>query len=122
MRITLNRDSVCAGDDMEVHKTSIDLEASATLDTLIEKLQGVAYLANVSGGEATWIICASGKPIGVAAQQWSHAKLTVPGDSTVGQVLAGDEPELSFRYWCQQNPDLVFEHIKQGKALPSRFS
>lgn len=117
----MDRDSVHAGDDMHSHVTSINVEATATLWALLDKVQTMGYLPGINGGEATWIICTSEKPIGVFAQQWSEPKLTVPADSRVGEYFAGTEPRLVFRYWCQKNPDQVFSHIKIGNEPPSRY-
>jgi hypothetical protein len=103
---------------MHSHETSIIVDATATLRALLNKVQTMGYLPSISGGEATWIICTSEKPIGVLAQQWPEPKLTVPADSTIGEHFADTEPRLLFRYWCQKNPDQVFSHIKIGNEPP----
>ncbi|MGG7647039.1 hypothetical protein ACQ4OB_03265 [Pseudomonas sp. ES4] len=118
LEVAIDRDSVHAGDDMHSHETSINVEATATLSLLLDKVQTMGYLPGIRGGEATWIICTSEKPIGVLAQQWSEPKLTVPADSMVGEYFAGIEPRFLFRYWCQKNPDQVFDHIKVGNEPP----
>ncbi|MBV4462448.1 hypothetical protein KVG95_03785 [Pseudomonas sp. SWRI79] len=119
--VTIDRDSVHAGDDMGSHATSITLDPSATLRSLIEVIQGMGYLPGINGGKATWIICSSGKPIGVLAQQWSEPKLTAPPASIVDQYFGNTEPRLLFRYWGQADPDQVFSHIEAGSEPPSLF-
>ncbi|WP_085706906.1 hypothetical protein [Pseudomonas sp. B35(2017)] len=119
--ITLDRDSVHAGDDLHSHRTSIRIDPAATLGGLFEAIQRIGYLPGISGGLATWIICSSGKPIGVFAQQWPAPKWVVPAERTVGQFFAGAEPSLLFRYGCQADPDAVFSHINAGNEPPSRF-
>ncbi|WP_415765033.1 hypothetical protein [Pseudomonas sp. ZB1P45] len=121
LEVSMDRDSVHAGDDMHSHETSIIVDATATLRALLNKVQTMGYLPSISGGEATWIICTSEKPIGVLAQQWPEPKLTVPADSTIGEHFADTEPRLLFRYWCQKNPDQVFSHIKIGNEPPSLY-
>ena len=121
MVISMDRDSVHAGDDLKSHETSIAGEATATLGALFEKVQTIGYLPGISGGEATWIIFSSEKPIGVLAQQWSEPKLTIPADRMLSEHFAGTEPHLFFRYWCQEDPDQVFSKIEIGNGLPSRF-
>lgn len=112
--IGIDRDSVHAGDDLESHRTSISLDPAATLRTLFEAIQGMGYLPGIHGGRATWIICSSGKPIGVLAQQWPELEWLVPGESILGQYFADTEPGLLFRYAGQADPDHVFSQIKAG--------
>ena len=95
--IQIDRDSVHAGDDLESHRTSIRLDPAVTLGALFEAIQAMGYLPGLSGGKATWIICWSGKNIGVLAQQWPAPKLTVPPESTVDQYFGNTEPRLLFR-------------------------
>jgi hypothetical protein len=121
LEVAIDRDSVHAGDDLGSHATSITLDPSATLRTLIEMIQDAGYLPGINGGKATWIICSSDKPIGILAQQWSEPEFCVPSESIVDQYFANTEPRLLFGYWCQADPDKVFSHIKAGKEPPSRF-
>ena len=121
MVISMDRDSVHAGDDGHSHKTSITIEATATLRALLEKVQTTGYLPGISGGQATWIICRPDKPIGVLAQQWPEPKLTVPAETMVGEYFAGTEPRVLFKYWCQKDPDQVFSHIKNGNEPPPLY-
>jgi hypothetical protein len=119
--IGIDRDSVHAGDDLESHRTSITLDPAVTLRTLFEEIQGMGYLPGISGGKATWIICSSGKQIGVLAQQWPEPKLVIPAESILSQYFGDTEPRLLFRYWCQKDPDEVFSHIKIGHEPPPRY-
>ncbi|WLG47337.1 hypothetical protein [Pseudomonas sp. FP1740] len=119
--IGIDRDSVHAGDDLESHKTSIRLDPAVTLRILFDAIQGMGYLPGISGAKATWIICSSGKQIGVLAQQWPEPKLVIPAESIVSQYFRDTEPHLLFRYWCQADPDHVFSHIQAGNEPPSRF-
>jgi hypothetical protein len=119
--IGIDRDSVHAGDDLVSHKASIRLDPTLTLRTLFDAIQGMGYLPAISGGKATWIICSSGKHIGVLAQQWPEPKLTIPTESILSQYFADSEPRLLFKYWCQADPDSVFSQINAGYEPPSRF-
>lgn len=72
----------------------------------------MGYLPGISGGKATWIICSSGKQIGVLAQQWAEPKLVIPAEIILSQYFGDSEPRLLFRYWCQADPDHVFSQSK----------
>ncbi|MCV4289685.1 hypothetical protein OH708_17340 [Pseudomonas capsici] len=121
LAIAIDRDSVHAGDDLSSHTSSIKLDPTATLRALFEAIQTMYYLPGISGGEATWIICTSGKQIGVFAQQWPTPKLVVPIESLVKQVFGDSEPSLFFKYWCQTDPHVVFSRIEAGEILSSRY-
>jgi hypothetical protein len=121
LAIPIDRDSVHAGDDLSSHVGSIKVDPTATMHALFEAIQAMHYLPVITGDKATWIICASGKQIGVVAQQWAAPKLVVPVDSLVTQVFENREPRLLFKYWCQIDPDVVFSRIEAGEVLPSRY-
>ncbi|MBA1244220.1 hypothetical protein G7027_22590 [Pseudomonas japonica] len=121
LAIAIDRDSVHAGDDLSGHASSIKLDPTATLRALFEAIQTMHYLPCIKGDEATWVISASGKQIGVLAQQWTAPKLVVSLESLVKQVFGEHEPRLLFKYWCQTNPDVVFSRIEAGELLPSRY-
>lgn len=91
------------------------------MGALFEAIQAMGYLPGLSGGKATWIICSSGKHIGVIAQQWPETKLLIPAESILSQYFRDTEPMLLFRYWCQTDPDHVFSKIKAGNEPPSRL-
>jgi hypothetical protein len=119
--INIDRDSVHAGDDLESHGTSIEFDPTLTLRKLFEAIRGMGYLPAISGGKATWIICSSGKHIGVLAQQWPEPKLTIPAESILSQYFADSESRLLFKYWCQVDPEHVFSQINAGHEPPPRF-
>lgn len=63
-RITLTRDSVCMGDDVEDHRKIIDVVPQSSIH---ETIMNIAknYLPNVMGYEHTWDCLLNGKKIAV---------------------------------------------------------
>lgn len=125
MKITihLNRDSVHPGDDLESHVANVEVDSEQDLGLLLIQLVR-DYLPSIAGGEATWIVSSSGNcpsPLGVVAQQWKNPRLRVPTEALVGQVLGTARPSITFEYWCQKDPTLVFNAISSGKEPPSRW-
>lgn len=118
--IAVDRDSVHAGDDFTSHATSVMLDPAATMRAFFDAIRTMHYLPAITGGEATWIICVSGKEIGVFAQQWPTPKLVAPIERLAKQAFEGNAPRIFFKYWCQKDPDVVFSCIETGCALPSR--
>ena len=125
IRLKVDRDSVCAGDDCISHATSFVVATSATLSDVLSAAQKACPLAGISGGKATWLIDTEGYGkgcIGVIAQQWNEPQLLINLNTAAEVVWKGTEGCLHFRYWCQSNPDAVFEAIKTGGELPSMYT
>jgi hypothetical protein len=123
LTLHLNRDSVHAGDDLESHAALIQVEADLTIAELLARLKE-EYLPGISGGQATWIITSSGNvptPVGVLAQQWREPKLRVPLRARLDELLGTTRASVSFEYWCQKDPDLVFDRIAAGKEPPPKW-
>ena len=146
--ITADRDSVCAGDDIESHDRPFTAPLYAPVPELIRLATNACGLPSISGDKATWIVKAGGsdgKPIAVVAQQWEEPRLLVPGTTTV-QSIFGEHKltlflkylrracgigtkngaqqhklTLFFRYWGQANPDLVFNALISNSPLPSPY-
>jgi hypothetical protein len=146
--ITAYRDSVCAGDDIESHDRPFTVPLYASMPELIRLATNACGLPSISGDKATWIVKAGGKdgtPIAVVAQQWEEPRLLLPGTTTV-QIIFGEHKwvlflkylrhacgigikdgaqenklTLFFRYWCQANPDAVFNALMSNSPLPSPY-
>ena len=146
--ITAYRDSVCAGDDIESHDRPFTAPPHASVPELICLATHACRLPSISGDKATWIVEAGGyggKPIAVIAQQWEEPRLLVP-DTTTVQSIFGEHKltlflkylrhacgigtkdgahehklTLFFRYWCQANPDTVFNALMSNSPLPSPY-
>jgi len=123
LSIRINRDSVHAGDDFESHAKTIDAGGSLSIGDFLCQLRGT-YLPGIAGGEATWIVSASGpnsNPIGVVAQQWREPRLRVPLSTSLGELFGSSPPTITFEYWCQKSPELVFSCISSGREPPSKY-
>jgi len=116
------RDSVCAGDDIDApHELKVHMSRESPLHELVEQfLEGRSYLANVQGGKATWIL-EGNRPLAVFALQWDQPRYVVLPESPIASVIDADStPQFNFRYWCQVDPDIIFNRLQQGKRLPDR--
>ncbi len=145
LTVTVDRDSVAAGDDTVSHAVTIAVASGLPVTRLLAEALRACPLAGIQGGKATWIVdvgAAGAGSIGVVAEQWDAPRLLVPDTVTVATVFAAPAPEatvftapapeatvyaapapvLFFRYWCQADPDAVFAALRAGTALPSRYS
>ncbi|WP_374554578.1 hypothetical protein [Aquitalea pelogenes] len=125
MVLTVDRDSVCAGDDCTSHARSFSVPCAASLSELIHQAKKACELAGISGGKATWIVEAGGydgMPIAVVAQQWDEARALITSSTTIDHLFADLEKQLFFKYWCQANPETVFDALVSNSPLPSRYA
>ena len=122
--IIADRDSVCAGDDIESHDRPCTAPLYASVPELIRLARNACGFPSISGGKATWIVKAGGsdgKPIAVVAQQWKEPRLLVPGTTNVQSTFGEHKLILFFRYWCQANPNTVFNALLSDSPLPSPY-
>ena len=120
----IDRDSVCAGDDCEPHEAKVFVSHDSSVVEFLASALRVSPLASISGGEATWLIDTAGPGngcIGVIAQQWTAPKLLIPETTTIEALFGEKTPTVFFRYWCQADPEAVFEALKAGRELTSRY-
>lgn len=118
------RDSVHPGDDIDApHEIRFPISGGESLESVISRLVSANYLARIAGGKATWIVYAGARPLAVVAQQWPAVRFLVAADRSVTSLLNSKSTEchLEFRYWCQADPDEVFECLQHGKALPNKY-
>jgi hypothetical protein len=122
LEATIERDSVCAGDDVDApHSSTIRVRPDQTLGEVLESIRGTGYLARIYGGLATWIV-ESNRPLAVVAQQWDLPRFLVAPETRFvdcADVSAGRA--LYFRYWCQADPEVVFQCLQKGESLPDKY-
>ncbi len=119
--VAVDRDSVAAGDDTESHAATAIVPVASNVMELVAAALHVCPLASISGDKATWLIDADATCIGVIAQQWPRPKFVIAEHTSVTDVFAGKSKSLHFRYWCQADPDAVFEAVRNGQPLPPRY-
>ncbi|WP_252106571.1 MULTISPECIES: hypothetical protein [unclassified Halomonas] len=123
LKLEVDRYSVHAGDDISPHAVSIYVHEDMSIEDLLVKASKKCALPKISGGKATWFAYSDAEPkqyLGVIAQQWKSPK--VLSSSTVGSTFPIQAAKLVFRYWCQSDPDQVFDALANNKELPGRFA
>lgn len=116
LKITLNRDSVCAGDDVESHRVEVEFEVKATIQDLVYRIKKTDYLAPISGGKATWILMNMGNEIAVLAQQWENAKYFLSETTLLSEMTQKENQiELFLKYRGQWDPERICIEIETKK-------
>ncbi len=115
--IRLDRDSVCAGDDVSSHRQYFGALPTESISTTIQTVLNKGYLASIRGGEAAWQIeviqdQGSATVIGIAAEQWETPKFKIDPSTSIKTLFPdGIGARLFFRYLQQVDPDRAFENI-----------
>lgn len=122
LKITIERESVCGGDDVDApHSDWIAIGPDSTLADVLQIVQSKRYLAHIDGGKATWI-AESDRPLAVVAEQWESPRFLVdPATRFADCAKLEIRCPLYYRYWCQVDPDLVFECLINGSPLPDKY-
>lgn len=118
--VRLDRDSVCAADDVDPHAQLIEVADQETFEALVLRISNSGYLARIAGGKATWLAEADGKPVAIVAQQWRKPEFLQSQPQAIPQVL-------HFRYRAQADPwkilrDHAFGQASLGRRLFKRIA
>ena len=109
IHIILDRDSVCAGDDVYSHNAEFDMDSGATITDLLKKVRKIGFLALIQGGKATWVISDTRTEIAIIAQQWSSPKFLIDENTEICDLnMDGDAVKFYFKYYTQQDPEIVY--------------
>lgn len=122
--VYLQRDSVCMGDDVDApHDDSIEV-ADSTVATIAQGIVSAQYLAMIDGGKATWILRtrANGEPLAVIAQQWASPRLLDDAPKNAVPNQQTGKLQVYVEYYCQADPNLVYDALQSGKPLPDRYT
>jgi hypothetical protein len=119
MKILLNRDSVCMGDDADSHEKLIEISIDGL--SLAQILAEIApgYLPSIADGQATWVV-SSRVPIAVMAQQWNEKPKMLPcANKSEDKILDRRNGiiRLHFRYCTQQDPEQVWNKMSRDLRI-----
>ena len=106
IRVALSRDSVAAGDDVDApHAKTLTLPATATLSDLCTAILDQHYLAQIAGGQASWVVRSGDRALAVLAQQWRRALFLTAPDIPVKKLCDKDGScTVHITYHQQQDP------------------
>lgn len=115
MEIYLNRDSVCAADDIDSHEKIIIVDDSMPPDEIIKTIKELNYLPEIWGGYATWTL-SSKIPIAVFAQEWTEPKKISWMPINLKDLNFNDNIlKFYFSYQAQMPPDIVIAVLRRLK-------
>ena len=122
MLVTMWRDSVAMGDDADApHEWIVPVSGDTPIGEVVAAMLDSHYLASIASGQATWIVEGE-RPLAVVAQQWPAPRWLVAAEAPVSTLVRpAGRPHIEVRYWCQIDPDRVYECLRAGTPLPDRY-
>ncbi|MBF0387547.1 MAG: hypothetical protein HQL20_06790 [Candidatus Omnitrophica bacterium] len=113
IKIYFNRNSVCAGDDVDSHIKEYEVPETLSIREIISFVIRENYLPKISGGKATWSVF-SNVPLAVIAQQWVAPRFFWPAAENKRNELYSENGVLKFyiNYHGQLDPDLVVKVLE----------
>ena len=110
MEVKLTRDSVAAGDDVESHDVSFEIDHRRKLSLFLAEIGRRSYLPGVHGGAATWVVRTGrgGQSVAVIAAQWSEPAMLV----ALGAELADFGDTYHFEYFAEADPQAILNRLR----------
>ena len=113
MKIIVDRDSVCAGDDVYGHEMTFEVPESLTVADFFDFVEGHGFLASIQGNDVAWGLQNRTGKIGEYFTK--TGEITNPEVSIKDKMdEAGGDPHFFVRYYS--NPDWARESSNGGRA------
>jgi hypothetical protein len=118
--VRLERDSVCAADDLTAPNAMyLSVATTTSLSDAMNLINDMDYLPRIAGGKATWVAMTN-RPLAVIAQEWAEPRFLVGFETPLGDLVAKDGI-IFFRYFEQNPPEDVFRAHCSGLSSSSPF-
>ena len=99
LKVRVNRDSVCAADDIDSHEKDIEVRSFTEPEAFIQAVTSAYGMPMIEGGHAAWVVTLNGDKIGVHAQEWNTPR------ATVSELRFLDSNEVFLQYHAQADPE-----------------
>lgn len=114
MDITINRQSVCLGDDMDSHTLQYPLEASSRFSAIFQDLIQSGYFPNIAGNNVVWtLFCGKEDLISWKTKENKLYSCFVTEEPTILSFKRWAAIEINFQYYSPP--------IKRAKEIFKRF-
>ena len=113
MKIIVDRDSVCAGDDIYNHEMTFEVPESLTVAEFFNFVQNHGFLAAIQGNDVAWGLQNSTGKIGeyfTKTGEVTHPEVSIKDKMDE----AGGNPHFFVRYYS--NPEWARENSDGGQA------
>ena len=98
MLINIDRDSVCAADDVYDHKRQLDYDGNITIRTVFEYLTKISYLPRVAGKAHSWNAIVGNQTIAVILANNNYPEDSNTLSIPIGNLANHDKVSIHFTY------------------------
>ena len=113
MKITVDRNSVCAGDDVFCHEMTFEVPESLTVAEFFDLVESQRFLASIQGNDVAWGLQNRTGKIGeyfTKTGEVTHPEVSIKDKMDE----AGGDPRFFVRYYS--NPEWARENSDGGKV------
>ncbi len=95
MKITVDRASVCMGDDMFSHERTYELPGNADCQDLLKTLRADSFFASVSGNNVVWVLTAGDSYVFAYYTKTERYVQYLP-EKSLAEICAMGKPKFSY--------------------------
>jgi hypothetical protein len=110
--IVVDRDSVCAGDDMQSHTAACPVPPDATIAELLEVAIKACQLPIEN---RPWIVAIAGMHIGVFINTWGPHSFIIPIETKAEQLFNNNQRYIDFKGFRNPASNMVFDAFQMGE-------
>mgnify|MGYP006868510177 CR=1 FL=1 len=107
MHILIDRDAVCAADDMNHHREEIAVPDDITIAGLLEYLE-FKYLPLVAGNDVVWALCHHDVEVGA---YFTKNRSFINGNVLLSSIINSSETDTEFYLRYYSSPDRYRKHF-----------
>ena len=115
MKITVDRDSVAAGDDVDRHDYTLEVPPETTVDEVLRTLRPDVSVA----GPASWLVRLGGRD-GTAIAVYAAGFGMHVSPAADRPVASLSPPVIHFDYWQSSPPQLLLDALQRGEEPDRR--
>lgn len=101
MRIIIDRDAVCAGDDMNHHREEFTVPDDITIAGLFEFLE-FKYIPVIAGNNVVWALYYHDRELGA---YFTNIQSFINGNISLSSIINNSEKDHEFYLYYYSHPD-----------------
>ena len=107
MHIIINRDAVCAADDMSHHREEFTVPDDITIAGLFEYLE-FKYIPVIAGNDVVWALCRHDVEAGA---YFTQNRSFINGNVPLSSIISNSERDNEFYLRYYSSPDRYRKHF-----------
>ncbi|MGT2737491.1 hypothetical protein ACVRXS_10215 [Streptococcus orisratti] len=114
MKILVDRDSVCIGDDVLPHEMEFDVDDTMTVQDFFVFLEMKKYLPSIQGNDVAWELCNGGEEIAV---YFTKDQLLTNSSQLLKGIIEENNGNNLFVLLYHCTPEAYLERKNQRESL-----